>query len=144
MDGLILWCRLEARSKPFSPKAGLGRRPYPLGTIRRGQCVQLFDNLSAPGLEALLDEGESGCRSAGVRRSGARPDEMTILHCRRRVERPYSRRATRPWPRGAAAGLPAQICAHSNAPLAARGRRLPTGTRGDAEGQAGTLRQEAA
>ena len=30
MDGLIPWQRLEERIKPMYPKAGKGRRPYPL------------------------------------------------------------------------------------------------------------------
>ena len=30
MDGLIPWQRLQERIRPFYPKAGKGRRPYPL------------------------------------------------------------------------------------------------------------------
>lgn len=33
MDRLIPWERLERRIEPFYPKAGRGRRPYPLGTM---------------------------------------------------------------------------------------------------------------
>ena len=42
MEELIPWERLEARIEPFYPKAGRGRRPYPLGTMLRVHCVQLF------------------------------------------------------------------------------------------------------
>ncbi len=44
MDRLIPWERLERRIEPFYPKAGRGRRPYPLGTMLRVHCVQLFYN----------------------------------------------------------------------------------------------------
>ena len=33
MDGLIPWQRLEDRIHPFYPKAGNGRRPYPLSVM---------------------------------------------------------------------------------------------------------------
>ena len=36
MEELIPWERLEARIEPFYPKAGRGRRPYPLGTMLAG------------------------------------------------------------------------------------------------------------
>ncbi len=51
MDGLIPWQRLEERIKPMYPKAGKGRRPYPLAVMLRIHCVQLFYNLSDPGME---------------------------------------------------------------------------------------------
>ena len=67
MDGLIPWGRLEARIEPFYPKAGRGRRPYPLAVMLRVHCVQLFYNLSDPGMEDLLYEVESVRRKASVR-----------------------------------------------------------------------------
>ena len=42
MDQLIPWEQLEARIRPIYPKAGRGRRPYPLSTMLRIHCVQLF------------------------------------------------------------------------------------------------------
>ena len=51
MDGLIPWQRLEEGIKPMYPKAGKGRRPYPLAVMLRIHCVQLFYNLSDPGME---------------------------------------------------------------------------------------------
>ena len=35
----------------FYPKVGKGRRPYPLAVMLRIHCVQLFYNLSDPGME---------------------------------------------------------------------------------------------
>ena len=41
MDKLVPWERLERRIEPFYPKAGRGRRPYPLSVMLRVHCVQL-------------------------------------------------------------------------------------------------------
>ena len=79
MEGLIPWQQLEDRIEPFYAKAGRGRRPYPLGVMLRVHCVQLFYNLSDPGMEDLLYEVESVRRFAGLRLSGPLPDETTIL-----------------------------------------------------------------
>ena len=87
MDGLIPWQRLEERIKPMYPKAGKGRRPYPLAVMLRIHCVQLFYNLSAPGMEDLLYEAESVRRFIGLKLSGALPDETTILNFRHLLER---------------------------------------------------------
>ena len=80
MDALIPWERLEERVEPLYPKAGRGRRQYPLAVMLRVRCVQLFTNLSDPGMEDLLYEVESVRRFAGLRLSGALPDETTILN----------------------------------------------------------------
>ena len=36
MDGLIPWQLLEERIRPFYPKAGRGRHPCPLSTVKGG------------------------------------------------------------------------------------------------------------
>ena len=117
MDGLMPWDRLEARIEPFYPKAGRGRRPYPLRTMLRVHCVQLFYNLSDPGMEDLLYEAESVRRFAGLRLLEAIPDETTILNFRHLLER-----------HGLGTGLFEEINAH----LEARGHRLSRGTIVDA------------
>ena len=86
MEGLIPWQQLEDRIEPFYAKAGRGRRPYPLGVMLRVHCVQLFYNLSDPGMEDLLYEVESVRRFAGLRLSGPLPDETTILNFRHLLE----------------------------------------------------------
>ena len=86
MDRLVPWERLEKRIEPFHPKAGRGRRPHPLRTMLRVHCVQLFYNLSDPGMEDLLYEVESVRRFAGLRLAGALPDETTILKFRHLLE----------------------------------------------------------
>ena len=86
MDGLIPWQRLEERIRPCYPQAGRGRRPYALSVMLRIHCVQLFYNLSDPGMEDLLYEAESVRRFAGLRLSEALPDETTILNLRHLLE----------------------------------------------------------
>ena len=116
-DGLIPWGRLERRVERFYPKAGRGRRPYPLGTMLRVHCVQWFYNLSDPGMEDLLYEVESVRRFAGLRLTGPLPDETTILNFRHLLERH---------------GLGETLFAEINAHLASLGQRLKTGTIVDA------------
>ena len=87
MDGLIPWQRLEERIRPVYPKAGKGRQPYPLAVMLRIHCVQLFYNLSDPGMEDLLYEAESVRRFVGLNLSEALPDETTILNFRHLLER---------------------------------------------------------
>ena len=86
MDGLIPWEELEGRIRPFYPKAGRGRRPYELSVMLRIHCVQLFYNLSDPGMEDMLYEVESVRRFVGLRLPGPLPDETTILNFRHLLE----------------------------------------------------------
>ena len=117
LDRLIPWERLEERIEPFYPKAGKGRRPYPLPTMLRVHCVQLFYDLSDPGMEDLLYEVESVRRFAGLRLTGALPDETTILKFRHLLE---------------AHGLGEGLFAEINAHLASLGYGVRKGTIVDA------------
>ena len=117
MDGLIPWERLEERIRPMYPKAGKGRQPYPLAVMLRIHCVQLFYNLSDPGMEDLLYEAESVRRFVGLKLSGALPDETTILNFRHLLER-----------HSLGEGLLQEINAH----LDSQGLRLREGTIVDA------------
>ena len=87
MDGLIPWQLLEDRIRPFYPKPGRGRQPYPLSVMLRTHCVQLFYNLSDPGMEDLLYESDPVRRFVGLKLSGPLPDETTILNFRRLLEK---------------------------------------------------------
>ncbi len=82
MEELIPWERLEERIRPYYPKAGRGGRPYELAVMLRVHCVQLFYNVSDPGMEDMLYEIESVRRFVGLRLGDALPDETTILHFR--------------------------------------------------------------
>ena len=87
MDGLVPWQKLEQRIRPVYAKRGQGRRPYPLPVMLRIHCVQLFYNLSDPGMEDLLYEAESVRRFVGLNLTEALPDETTILNFRHLLER---------------------------------------------------------
>ena len=117
MDGLIPWSLLEERIRPHYPKAGRGRRPYELSSMLRIHCVQLFYNLSDPGMEDLLYEAESVRRFVGLRLSGPLPDETTILNFRHLLEE-----------RRLGQGLMEEINRH----LASQGLKLREGTIVDA------------
>ena len=117
MEALVPWERLEERIRPFYPKAGRGRQPYPLAAMLRIHCVQLCYNLSDPGMEDMLYEIESVRRFAGLRLAGPLPDETTILNFRHLLER-----------HGLGRGLFEEI----NAYLAERGYRVRAGTIVDA------------
>ena len=127
MDGLIPWGLLEERIRPCYPKAGRGRRPYELSSMLRIHCVQLFYNLSDPGMEDLLYEAEPVRRFAGLRLSGPLPDETTILNFRHLLEE-----------RRLGEGLMEEINRH----LATQGLRLREGTIVDGEHHRGAVVDE--
>ena len=87
MDALIPWPRLVKKLKKHYPKGTRGRPPYPLETMLRIHCMQLFYNLSDPAMEDALYEIESMRRFAGLKLSEALPDETTILNFRHFLER---------------------------------------------------------
>lgn len=86
MDKLIPWARLEKKIARFYPTGETGRPPYPLPVMLRVHCLQLFYNLSDPGMEDALYEIESMRRFAGLRLSERLPDETTILNFRHFLE----------------------------------------------------------
>ena len=63
MDGLIPWQLLEDRtaSVPSTQRPEGGRHPYPLSTMLITHCVQLFYNLSDPGVEETCSTSPSRC-----------------------------------------------------------------------------------
>jgi len=88
MEELIPWNRLEKKIARYYARAGSngGRPPYPLPTMLRVHCLQLFYNLSDPAMEDTLYEIESMRRFAGVKLDRV-PDETTILNFRHLLER---------------------------------------------------------
>ena len=57
MDGLIPWEGLENRIRPYYPRRA--EAGVPTSCPLRIHCVQLFYNLSDPGMEDLLYEADS-------------------------------------------------------------------------------------
>jgi IS5 family transposase len=88
MEALIPWARLEKKIARYYPKNGPqgGRPVYGLSAMLRVHCLQLFYNLSDPGMEDALYEVESMRRFAGLSLDRL-PDETTILNFRRLLER---------------------------------------------------------
>ena len=87
MDILLPWSQLEEVIEPFYPKAGNGRKPYPLNVMLRVHCMQLFYNLSDPAMEDSLYEIKPMRRFAGLRISDPLPDETTLLKFRHLLEK---------------------------------------------------------
>lgn len=87
MDKLIPWNQLEKAIRRYYAKPGNGRRPYPLPVMIRIHCLQLFYNLSDPAMEDALYEIESMRNFAGLKITGAIPDETTILNFRHLLEK---------------------------------------------------------
>ena len=128
MDKLVPWERLERRIEPFYAKAGRGRRPYPLSVMLRVHCVQLFYNLSDPGMEDLLYEVESVRRFVGLRLTEALPDETTILNFRHLLEKHglgegLSRRSMRTWRRRPGCARGRSLSEHHRPPSSTKNRR---------------------
>ena len=56
MDGLIPWEELEERITTVLSQGRSWSEPYELSVMLRIHCVQLFYNLSDPGMEDMLYE----------------------------------------------------------------------------------------
>lgn len=87
MERLIPWKQIEKSIRPYYATAGNGRRPYPLSMMIRIHCLQLFYNLSDPGMEDALYEIDSMRRFAQLSVTESIPDETTILNFRHLLER---------------------------------------------------------
>ena len=56
MDQVVPWTGLLGLIEPFYPKAGGGRKPYPLETMLRIHLLQNWFSLSDPAMEEALYE----------------------------------------------------------------------------------------
>nr|WP_270335465.1 transposase [Escherichia coli] len=56
MEQILPWQNMVEVIEPFYPKAGNGRRPYPLETMLRIHCMQHWYNLSDGAIEDALYE----------------------------------------------------------------------------------------
>jgi len=86
MDELLPWEELERLIRRYYSKSLRGRKPYPLSSMLRIHCMQLFYNLSDPAMEDSLYEIESMRRFASIT-IDAVPDETTILNFRHLLEK---------------------------------------------------------
>ncbi|MFQ2270238.1 IS5 family transposase [Aeromonas enteropelogenes] len=86
MDTLLPWSRMLAVIEPVYPKAGNGRRPYPLDTMLRIHCMQQWYNLSDGAMEDALYEIASMRLFAKLSLDQAIPDRTTIMNFRHLLE----------------------------------------------------------
>lgn len=87
MEAVVPWDALLALIEPAYPKAGNGRRPYPLKAMLRIHLLQNWYGYSDPAMEEALYEVTPLRRFAGLSLTrGGIPDETTILNFRRLLE----------------------------------------------------------
>ena len=87
MDALLPWPQLLDVIEPYYPKAGNGRRPYPLESMLRIHCMQQWYSLSDEAMEDALYEIASMRLFAHLSLDGAIPDRTTIMNFRHLLEK---------------------------------------------------------
>lgn len=120
MNLVVPWAALVALIQPHARGAHQalgGRPPFPIETMLRIHCLQLWWNLSDPAMEEELHERPLYRRFVGLDGAARMPDETTILRFRHLLEKHE---------------LAPQVLATINAGLARHGLMLKTGTVVDA------------
>ena len=120
MNHVVPWGALVALIQPHvrgAHQALGGRPPFPVETMLRIHCLQLWWNLSDPAMEEELHERPLYRRFVGLEGAARMPDESTILRFRHLLERHE---------------LAPELLATINAGLAQHGLMLKTGTVVDA------------
>ena len=120
MNQVVPWAELVALIQPHARGAHQalgGRPPFPIETMLRIHCLQLWWNLSDPAMEEELHERPLYRRFTGLDGAPRVPDETTILRFRHLLEKHE---------------LAPQVMAIINHGLARQGLILKTGTVVDA------------
>jgi IS5 family transposase len=120
MNQVVPWAVLVALIQPHARGAHQalgGRPPFPIETMLRIHCLQLWWNLSDPAMEEELHERPLYRRFVGLEGAARMPDETTILRFRHLLEKHE---------------LAPQVLGTINAGLAQHGLMLKTGTVVDA------------
>ena len=86
MEALLPWAMMLEVIEPVYPKAGNGRRPYPLDTMLRIHCMQQWYSLSDGAMEDALYEIASMRLFAKLSLDQAIPDRTTIMNFRHLLE----------------------------------------------------------
>lgn len=86
MEALLPWAMMLEVIEPVYPKAGNGRRPYPLDTMLRIHCMQQWYSLSDGAMEDALYEVTSMRLFAKLSLDQAIPDRTTIMNFRHLLE----------------------------------------------------------
>lgn len=120
MNQVVPWAALVALIQPHARGAHQalgGRPPFPIETMLRIHCLQLWWNLSDPAMEEELHERPLYRHFVGLEGAARMPDETTILRFRHLLEKH---------------ALAPQVLGTINAGLAQHGLMLKTGTVVDA------------
>lgn len=120
MNQVVPWAALVELIRPHvrgAHQALGGRPPFPIETMLRIHCLQLWWNLSDPAMEEELHERPLYRRFVGLEGAARMPDETTILRFRHLLEKHE---------------LAPQVLGIINAGLAQHGLMLKTGTVVDA------------
>ncbi|CAM3094330.1 Transposase InsH N-terminal domain-containing protein [Pseudomonas plecoglossicida] len=86
MDQVVPWSGLLTLIKPYYPKAGGGRKPYPLETMLRIHLLQNWFSLSDPAMEEALYEITPIRQFAHLTLSAPIPEDTTIMSFRHLLE----------------------------------------------------------
>jgi len=86
MEALLPWAMMLEVIEPVYPKAGNGRRPYPLDTMLRIHCMQQWYSLSDGAMEDALYEIALMRLFAKLSLDQAIPDRTTIMNFRHLLE----------------------------------------------------------
>ena len=114
MSRVVPWAALAEIVAPHYQSAGVGRPLTEIALLLRLHCLQLWSNLSDPGLEDAVHDRLSFQRFLGLDPLNQKvPDETTVLNFRRLLEQH---------------GLAEAIFAKVNAGLPAQGLLVKTGT----------------
>ena len=87
MDQVVPWAGLLELIEPFYPKAGGGRKPYPLETMLRIHLLQNWFSLSDPAMEEALYEITPMRQFARLTLSAPIPEDTTIMNFRHLLEK---------------------------------------------------------
>ncbi len=120
MNQVVPWAALIALIQPHARGAHQalgGRPPFPIETMLRIHCLQLWWNLTDPAMEEELHERPLYRRFVGLEGAARMPDETTILRFRHLLEKHE---------------LAPQVLGAINSGLAQHGLMLKTGTVVDA------------
>lgn len=87
MDQVVPWSGLLGLIEPYYPKAGGGRKPYPLETMLRTHLLQNWFSLSDPAMEEALYEITPMRQFARLTLSAPIPEDTTIMNFRHLLEK---------------------------------------------------------
>jgi IS5 family transposase len=87
MNQISPWAALLGLIEPFHPKAGGGRKPYPLETMLRIHLLQNWFSLSDLAMEKVLYEITPMRQFARLTLSTSIPKDTTIMNFRNLLEK---------------------------------------------------------